>query len=620
MPAVIDRPHIAFTHPPCATPANPGRGPARHFPDGDFQARALRFRARSSRPCLSRLSRLCALLLPLLAGLAAGAACSRAPREAASLQPVFERLDAFVQRHMQEWNTPGMALALTDRERLLRVAAYGYADLASRAPLTPQHLFEIGSISKSFTAIALLQERERGRFDPHQPIARYLPWFRIRTAYAPMTGHHLLTHTAGIPRDRDDIPPSAPRAQVSALAERQTGYPPGIHYAYSNIGYQILGCALEAVAGKPYAEIVRERIFEPLDMSRSEASLTYAMRSRLAVGHESIYDDRPSHPSHPLVAGDWQEYAAGDGAISTTAADLAAYLRMLLNRGAGPRGRILSEESFDLLIRPAVPTRDGRSYAYGLSVGREDGHTLFGHGGDMIGFSSRILGDLEDGVGAVVLVNGPADPGEVAEFALRLLTAKPHGKDLPDLPSPGSRSRVENAAWYAGTYTAADGRTLVIAAEGQSLALERDGKGIPLLPRGKDAFLVNDPQFSRFLLRFGRDGGEVVELSHGPDWYAGERYRGPRHFSYPEDWTAYPGHYRSAHPWFSNFRIVLRKDRLWLVAPDGDEHALEPLGGGEFRVGNEKYSAERLRLDRIVDGKALRANLSGVDYFRAFTP
>jgi len=550
-----------------------------------------------------------------------------AQQEAIRFERAYQRLDQFALRAMQTDRTPGMAVALTGREGLLRVSTYGCADLGTREPVSADTLFEIGSISKSFTAIALLQLREQGKLDLNAPIDRYLPWFSIHSEFDPITPHHLLSHTAGIPRDRDDIPSSL--YQAASLRERSTGSAPGSYYAYSNIGFQVLGYLVEELTRRPYAEVIRESIFEPVGMDHSEAAITNAIRPKLAVGYVSAYDDRPE-PSNqdPPVPGSWVEYGAGDGSICATAADLAAYLRMLLNRGAAPGGRVLSEESFQLLTQRVIqnsgPTEPTSYYGYGLVVREVDGHQQILHGGGMIGYSSMLLGDLTDGLGAVVLVNGPGYPGAVARFALQLLQAASQGRDLPELPKQEPLTKVEHAADYAGSYTGPGGATLELRADGDQLWLLHQNERILLEPRGEDHFFVPHPDFALFLLSFGRNQDQaVVEASFGPDWYAGERYTGPRSFELPSGWEAYPGHYRTQQPWFTNFRIVPRKGALWLITPEGDEEALEPLQTGEgalFRVGADKESAEGLRFDTLMNGKALRANLSGVDYYRTFTP
>jgi len=150
--------------------------------------------------------------------------------------------------------------------------------------------------------------------------------------------------------------------------------------------------------------------------------------------------------------------------------------------------------------------------------------------------------------------------------------------------------------------------------------MDHNGDRVALEGRGEDRFYVPHPRFSRFLLRLGRKEGQVVEAFHGSDWYVNDRYSGPTDFAFPSDWAAYAGHYRCHNPWHTNFRVILRKGRLYLVEPQGDEEVLAPLGDGIFRIGPDERSPERLRFAVILDGQALHANLSGCDYYRTFTP
>jgi CubicO group peptidase (beta-lactamase class C family) len=117
----------------------------------------------------------------------------------------FRTIDQVVRVAMEEEGTPGLALAITSEDRLLYVGHYGYADLTHRTPVTDQTLFQIGSISKSFTALALMHMWDEGVFDPQKPVREYLPWWDVQTEFELITGHHLLTHTSGIPANRDDI-------------------------------------------------------------------------------------------------------------------------------------------------------------------------------------------------------------------------------------------------------------------------------------------------------------------------------------------------------------------------------------------------------------------------------
>jgi hypothetical protein len=187
------------------------------------------------------------------------------------------------------------------------------------------------------------------------------------------------------------------------------------------------------------------------------------------------------------------------------------------------------------------------------------------------------------------------------------------------VPPLADRGRIADASAYAGTYRAETG-ALTLLSEGDRLMVQYGHERIGLESRGEDTFYAHHPRFARFLLRFGRADGQVTELWHGPDWYVHERYTGPATFTYPAEWDAYPGHYRSHNPWRSNFRIVVRKGALLLVQPSGVEEPLRPLAPDLFQCGEEAHSPERLRLDAVIKGQALRANLSGCDYYRFFTP
>jgi D-alanyl-D-alanine carboxypeptidase len=542
----------------------------------------------------------------------------------APLEAAFDRLNTFVEQQMQIHNTPGLALAVTDRERLRHVATYGLADVAAQKPVTPETLFEIGSIGKSFTAIALLQLYAAGELDPHAPVTDYLSWFHVPAAgqHEPITLHHLLSHTAGIIMGTDFT--TEARYEVWALRETEATTPPGATFHYSNVGYKALGLVLEERTGRPYGEIIRQRILEPIGMAATTPIITHEVRPCMAVGYEPMYDDRPYHRHLPLAPAPWFETATADGSIAADAADMAAYVRMLMNHGQVPHGRVLSEEGFRLVtqrvIRPSAPEGVPDSfYGYGLDIRDDGGHTLIGHGGGMVGYYSAILADLDDGLGVVVLINGPGEPGDLARFALKLLGAAHRGEELPPLPAGADPGCIEKAAEYTGQYSAGDG-AFTLEARGEGLIMYRSGRSLSLEARGKDAFYVPDPDFERFVLRFGREDGKVVEASHGPDWYVTPAYSGPVTFDHPPAWQAYSGHYRAHNPWHTNFRVVLRKGSLLLIEPWGEERALAPLGDGLFRIGDDGGSPERLRFDTILDGQAIRANLSGCDYYRTFTP
>ncbi len=539
-----------------------------------------------------------------------------------SLEKAFEQIDQFAQLRIREANMPGMAVAVTTREEVLRVRTFGYADVASQTPVEADSMFEIGSIGKSFTNVALMQLRDEGLLDLHSPVSRYLPWFQVQSDYAPITTHHLMSHTSGLVSGTEIAPHGY--YESWALRETKTGAPPGEHFRYSNIGYKTLGFLLEEVAGRPYQEVIQGRVLDLLGMRDSHPVISFETRKRAAVGYRSFYDDRPEHRDHGIVPALWSEYGAGDGCQASTAEDMATYLRMLMNHGSGSIRRVISDESFALMTQPVIQTQQwgGAHYGYGLTMAQVDGHAYLGHAGSTPGYVAAIIADVDDGLGVVVLVNGYVESyGAVgiAMHLLGLLRAGLHNEELPVAHSAADPALVNNAADYVGAYQGG-GETLILAAEGGQSLLKYGGRDIALEGRGEDSFYVGHPDLEHFLLEFGRDGDRVVEAFHGPHWYINDGYSGPRSFDYPQEWESYPGHYRAHNPGLSNFRIVLRKGTLLLVFPTGGYEPLVPLATGLFRIGEDQRSPETLRFHAVAGGRALRADFSGCPYYRTYTP
>ena len=168
---------------------------------------------------------------------------------------------------------------------------------------------------------------------------------------------------------------------------------------------------------------------------------------------------------------------------------------------------------------------------------------------------------------------------------------------------------------YAGEYTSPDGRKLEFSAEGAKLILNYNGRKIALERVGGDRFLVKHPAFDRFVLGFVRENQQVTHAVHGPDWYAGARYTGPRTFEARKEWEGFAGHYSNDSPWYGDTRVVLRKGQLYV---DGAQ-ALVPRGDGKFGIGDPE-APDWISFESIVDGRAMIMNFSGIRFRRTFTP
>lgn len=533
----------------------------------------------------------------------------------------FESLDEYVAQHMTEMNIPGMTLCLADENGVQRVRDYGLEDLERRIPLATGKLFQIGSISKSFLALCLMQLRDEGKFEPHRPISEYLPWSRFDGFDKPITAHDLMTHSAALP----DGPmfPADPALRFRATAAA------GSFFHYCNMGWATLGYFVEQIDNRPLAESFRERIFKPLGMDAAEGAINLDILPRVAKSYQPRCTDRPFPRRGALVEGAPIVYSAGDGCIVATAHDMGKYVRLLINRGeingdGSSGGRLVSPAGFVLFTHPHMAADEfgpGSSYGYGLAIDQLDGHTRLSHTGGMISFSSALQVDTDAGVGAFASINAiqGGRPSDVVEYALRLMRACREGAALPKSPAPTPEFKVNRAGDYAGVYTGTNGQPLQIIADGDRLYLLHRNTRVPLEPAedSESAFIVQHEDYAHYALLFTRGGtdgkGPVMEAGWGDQWYAAPAYKGPREFQAPAEWSRYTGHYRTEDAWIGSIRIALRRGRLWYngVTP------LEPAADGRFYLRDEPTNPEWIGFSDVVNGEPMVLHYSGYVLQRA---
>ena len=557
----------------------------------------------------------------------------------------YRILTDYLRRWLEAAPSAGLAISVTDRQRTLYTAGLGYAELASRRPITADTTFQIGSIGKSMTALAVLQLVQAGRLDLNAPVSTHLPWFAIPSRFGPITLRHLLSHTAGLPAGTDFTP--AARYEGFALRETEAAWEPGSRFHYSNTGYKLLGWLLEDITGQDYGSVIRRRVLEPLSMTATEPVITHATRHRMATGYVPLHDDRPCRQNDTLIPATWMEYPVGNGSQASTAADMARYARVWLNGGRGDAGAVASPAMYSMMTTPTISMSRGDAYQhdYGYGFGiishQADGHRFIGHGGSTVGFRAIMLTDQTDGLGVVIMCNGSdVDTYAPARYALQVAAAIRDEQPPPEPPSMPDPTQVTNGQLYAGTYVdERNGGSLSVSARGDRLlASWTGGEDIVLEHISGRAFSAPRDDFDPFPLRFrsvhsyrhSRESGNpesdadtadkspMVEIHHGPDVYVREG-DAPLESDLPgpPEWVAFAGHYRSHAPYVSNFRVVLRRGRLYLAWPNGGEEPLtpHPADAGpspRFMVGPPgEPTAEWLRFDTVVGRRALRILWAG---------
>ncbi len=541
----------------------------------------------------------------------------------------YAPLTEYLGRWLSAAPAAGLSISLTDRRETLFTAGVGYADLAARSPVLADTTFQIGSIGKSFTALALLKLVQAGRLDLNAPISTHLPWLALPSRYGPITLRHLLSHTAGLPAGTDFAP--AARYEGYALRDTEAAWEPGSRFHYSNTGYKLLGWLLEDVTGMDYGSAIRQRVLEPLGMHASHPVISHRTWHGMATGYVDLHDDRPRRLNDPLIPAHWSEYAVGDGSQVSTAGDMARYARLWLNDGRGELGPIVSPALYYQMTTPtiAMPRGDAEEdyrYGFGIISHRGDGHHFTGHGGSTVGFRAIMITDQTDGLGVVILCNGSSvDLYPAARYALQVAAAIRDGDPIPEAPALSDPTRVECADRYAGHFIdEASGAALTVTAREDRLLLHRqDHPDITLEHIGGNTFCVPDDGFDPFPLRFrargdAGDDAPMVEMRHGPAVCVRDGAAPlAETASSPPEWAAFAGHYRSHAPYLTSFRVILRRGRLYLAWPNGGEEPLTPRAGDpvaspRFDIGPVgEPTAEWIRFDTVVGSRALRARWAG---------
>jgi CubicO group peptidase (beta-lactamase class C family) len=443
-------------------------------------------------------------------------------------------LDLWIAEQVSYHGVPGLAIGVVRGDRTVWAKGYGRADLATGAPVATSTPFRLGSVSKVFTAMAVMQLRDQGKLSLDDPVTRHLSWFTIGSPYAgapPITIRHLLTHTSGLPREAawpywttHQFPS---REELRRLLATQSVFsPPGANYRYSNVGFALLGEIVEAVSGESYAEFVARHLFAPLAMTSSSVTPDAARIAGLARGYQR---QRPGEERREMAYYDTGAFAPMGGAISTVD-DLGKFLALLLSADAGAATR---PDPAPVMAGPTLAEMQRLQFVYpsftggrglGFAVSRRDGTTYFGHGGWIGGHRADLSCDPARSLCVVVLTNADdAAPGPFARRALELV-----GKAI-DAAAPPPVEKQPDPAWsaYFGTYTDPWGWEIEVLTLDGDLVLYEHGyppdeePGVPInrlipVPGEAHAFTMGDGERVRFEVD---DDGTVRRMQRRYDYF-----------------------------------------------------------------------------------------------------
>ncbi len=335
---------------------------------------------------------------------------------------------------MQQENVPGLAIAVVDDQGVLWAEGFGFTHTDRRVPVTPDTIFSIQSMSKTFTAAGVLMAVQDGLLDLDTPITTYLPDLTVHSIFEEhperkITLRHLLAHTAGFTHEAPvgnnwDADATSFDAHIRSISDTWLRFPVGTGFAYSNLGVDLAGYILQTVTGQPFADYERDHLLQTLDMVNSTFDIgVIRPNPNRAIGNVELVPDTPV--AVPMVPA---------GGMYSSASDLARFIQFQLNRGIVDGQRVLSPTLLDEMLTVQFPVR-GEREGYGLGVARTGwdrvrNAAVFMHGGGGFGFLSDLEWLPELKVGIAVLTNSAAAQQLVRDLAAEILD------DLMHRPGP----------------------------------------------------------------------------------------------------------------------------------------------------------------------------------------
>jgi len=415
----------------------------------------------------------------------------------------FESLENFIFKKMSETNLPGLSIAAIEDENTVYIRGFGFKDLLRGLPATPETLYCIGSVTKSFTCLAIMQLQEKGALSIEDPIEEYVP-LKIRPKGEPIRIWHLMSHTSGIPAlayaeavirqatkaSNEWLPISSYQDMITFMAEadKWVHSKPGERWFYLNEGYILLGYIIEKVSGEKYANYVKKHILEPLGMKRSYFHKEEVERDPdVAVPYILTKDGDKIASTYPYGA------ILSDGGLISNVVDMIKYVKMFIDYGKTDGAKIASEDSIREMMKPRIRlpyepfiSKGFRYYGYGLGIKPDFfGYNLIGHGGSVL-VSTAYMGFVpERRIGVVILANGSGYPlSYIGEYALALML----GRDPKELSIIKYEEILDELTGIYETYRGT--MRVTVTKRGSLLQIERRDRytefTLPLIPADID--------------------------------------------------------------------------------------------------------------------------------------
>jgi CubicO group peptidase (beta-lactamase class C family) len=374
-------------------------------------------------------------------------------------------LQSWIESQMAYSGQPGLSVAILNDKEIIWSKGYGYADLENRIKAAPETIYRIASITKLFTSTAVMQLRDQGKLNLHDPVAEYLPWFNIKEPKGrPITVENLITHTSGLPREAagpywttTDFP--LKEEVVKNLPGQRHPLEPWRKWKYSNLALSLAGYIVEEVSGKPYESYVKENILKPLGMNSTYVESIPMDHPNLARGYgRRTPDGVRKHSPYTDCRG-----ITPAANMATSVLDLARFA--MLQFREDENDPVLTGETLREMHRVHwLDPNWAEGWGLGFNIQRIGGKTYIGHGGSVQGYRTNIRINLEDKVAVIVFTN--ADDGEPIKYVEKAhMWVAPALAEKPVSVTPGDWSR------FTGKFRNAWGDVEVLLYDGELIMI-----------------------------------------------------------------------------------------------------------------------------------------------------
>lgn len=525
---------------------------------------------------------------------------------------VAAALRPWIEREMEQKGLPGLSIALVDGNDVVWAAGFGEQNATTGKAASAGTVYRVGSVSKLFTDIAVMQLVERDELDLDAPVSAYLPGFSpTNDSGLEITLRELMSHRSGLVREPpvghyfDDTSPSIAQT-VESLNGTTLVYAPEERIKYSNAAIATVGYTLEVTQDTPFADYVQRAVLDPLGMGNTAFTPRPDLVEELASAYMWGYDRAP------FPAPTFQLGMAPAGSMYSTVLDLSLFMSAMFARGQGTNGRILESATLEEMWTPQYAEPGATSgYGLGFAIGELDGHRRLGHGGAIYGFSTELSFLPDDGLGVVTVValdGANSMAGRITMTALEMMLAATEGRPLGSPTSTGTLD-PSLALEVEGHY--GDGPDAIELDERNGrlfLTPSRGGFTAELRALG-DTLIVDDRlDYGRRFLTEGRDlravGGALLRRRPDPS-----EPRDP-----PARWAGLIGEYGWDH---NVLYIHERNGQLYALIEWFYLYPLEEISRDVYAFPDfGLYHGERLIFRRGPTGRASSVEAASVDFVR----